>query len=125
MDPTIDFFKEWVIPHWPWFAAAVIFGYMGVAFKKVITPEVAERSKLAWWFRATLPLHPVVAGLVVGALDVFPTSLGAAGRAGGALYYGVAGAASSYVYAAFQHFMEKRAALAKAEGPKKKPEVAG
>jgi hypothetical protein len=106
----MDWFNTWVVPHWPFVAAALIFGYAGVAAKKVFTPELAEKASWAWWFRATMPLHPVLAGIAIGLLDVMPTSLGASGRAGGALYFGAAGATSSWIYSAFGHFMEKRAA---------------
>ena len=55
-----------------------------------------------------MPMHPVLAGVAVGLLNQLPTSLGATGSMGGALYFGAAGATSSWVYNAFTHFMEKR-----------------
>lgn len=108
MESTVAFFNEWILPHWPFFAAAIIFGYLGVAMKRVLKPEVVERSQVAWWLRATLPLHPVFTGIVVGAFNVLPTSAGVEGHAGSALYFGFAGAVSTWVYNAFKHFMEKR-----------------
>lgn len=104
----MDWFNTWILPNWPFFAVSAVLGFIGTVMKKIITAAHASKSKLAWWFRATLPLHPVAAGIVIGAFDVLPTSLGATGRAGGALYFGVAGAASAWVYTAAQHFLEKR-----------------
>lgn len=105
---TMDEMLQWLLPHWPFFAAAILFGYIGVNLKKVVTTDMAEQSRAAWWFRATLPLHPVLGGIALGSLNMLPTSLGATGNLGGALYYGVAGAVSSWVYGAFKHFVEKR-----------------
>lgn len=111
-----------VLEHYPFFAAAIILGMIGSQLKRVITKKMAEQSKLAWWFRATLPIHPVLAGCTVGYIDVLPTSMGLSGPGGSALYFGLAGAASSWVYGAFKHFVEKRTMDAAPESLKPKRE---
>lgn len=99
---------DFILKHWPFFAVAVMLGFIGEGMKRAFTKEAARTSKVVWWFRATMPAHPVVAGMVIGASGQLPVTVDALGEGGGILYYGFAGMVSSYVYAAFQNFIEKR-----------------
>lgn len=108
MDPYVKFFQEWVMPHWPFFSAALILGAIGLQAKKIFTEELAEKNKVVWWLRATMPIHPTLAGLIIGAMNVLPTSGPVTDAAGSALYFGLAGTFSSQIYNAFTHFMERR-----------------
>lgn len=104
MDSLYDF----ILKHWPFFVAAIILGFIGEGMKRAFTKEAAKKSQAVWWFRATMPAHPVIAGAIAGATGQLPITIDSLGANGGILYYGLAGVVSSYVYAAFQNFVEKR-----------------
>lgn len=108
MDNLAPWLVENIFPHWPFFAVALILGALGVSTKRMVTKELALRSKVAWWFRATLPIHPVLAGIVIGLSNVLPASLGIDGSGGKAAYFGVSGVFSSWIWNAVQHYLEKR-----------------
>lgn len=116
----MELLNDLVFNHWPFFAAAVIFGFVGEAMKRLVTKAASEKNRAAWWFRATMPLHPVGAGVLVGASGRLPVTLESLGDGGGVLYYGLAGVVSSYAYAAFKSFLEKRTAKKAPESVRRK-----
>lgn len=84
-------------PHWPFLAACVIFYAIGEVMKKTVTKEMAKKKKWAWYFRRTLPLHPMLGGIVVGLIPGMPASAGVETIAGKCLYFALAGATCSWV----------------------------
>lgn len=104
----MEFYNQWVAPNWPFFAAMIIFASIGQVTKGIVTKKLATKKRWAWLFRKTMPLHPIIAGLAVGYSNVLPASMGADTAGAKALYFGLAGVASSYFYAVAKHFLSKK-----------------
>lgn len=94
LNALIDF----CLRHWVFFAATFIFATAGQVMKQIFTKERAEESKFFWLMRATMPLHPVLAGIALGLSGVFPPEEGIQTRPHQALYFGAAGVLSSYAF---------------------------
>jgi len=86
----------------------VIFYSIGEVMKKTITKEMATKNKRAWFFRRTLPLHPVLAGIVVGMLPGMPASPEVVTIAEKCLYFALAGATCSWVVNSAKHWARDR-----------------
>jgi hypothetical protein len=103
---------DYLLPHLSFVLAAFTFGVIGSVLKaRLWTKERAGKSRVMWWLRATLPLHPVAAGVTIGIAGSFlglGASPGVESAADLALYYGAAGAFSSWAYAAVKHFFRSR-----------------
>jgi hypothetical protein len=98
MDEFSAIFTKYIIPHWPFYAAVVIFYSVGEVMKKTVTKEMAKAKKWAWYFRSTLALHPIVGGVFLGLVPGMPASAGFdATTAGKCLYFAVAGALCSVI----------------------------
>jgi hypothetical protein len=96
---TEDILK-FVLLHWPFVAVAAILATIGEAMKRrVITKELAARSRLGWWLRATMPVHPIGAGVLLGLLPGMPAPPGFDGStAGRCLYFAGAGVLSVFLF---------------------------
>lgn len=88
--------SEFLEHHWSFGAAAVIFYAIGETMK--LGPLGAERARevefvrlIRRWF--PLPLHPIVAGVVLGLIPGIPLSVEREGLSA-PLYYAAAGAVS-------------------------------
>lgn len=83
---------ETLTSHSPFLAAVGVFALCGQIAKQIFTKEKAlARGKLQWFWwrmRQTMPIHPVVAGLVVGLFD----------KANGMAYYALAGVVSVFLF---------------------------
>lgn len=90
---------QYVLPYWSWLASVAIFALVGQVLKrKILVPQLARRSRLGLWAQRTLPLHPVLAGVVLGLVPEVPVADFVHGRFGASLYFGSAGVASTFVY---------------------------
>lgn len=85
-------------PYWGWLTVVAILAAVGEVLKRVVTDARAKRSAAAYWYRATLALHPVLAGAVLGALPGMPLPDGVSGLVQSVLYYAGAGMASAWAY---------------------------
>jgi len=85
-----------LLENWPLFFVAAIFWLFGDQIKKYA--PTAEDSKFWKFFRMTLPLHPVIAGVILGCFSFMPlpATINALGGAVGSLYYAGAGFLSIY-----------------------------
>lgn len=107
--------------HWPFVAAALIFGLFGATMKRVVSKELAAKSRAAWVFRATMPLHPIVAGIGLGLIPGMPVSPGVDTAAARALYFAFAGVSSTWVYEALRHWARSRGIKINGNGPAESP----
>ena len=100
---------ESFVPHWPFFAAVIVFMVVGEVMKRaVLTPEHALKSRIVHWLRRTMALHPVASGALLGLLPGVPVSPGIETLAGRMLYFGMAGAVSIWAYHVIDDWAEKR-----------------
>ena len=92
---------EYILPHWPFFGAMVMFMIVGQFMTKQVFTKTAHYDKKPvwfwWWGRKTLPLHPIVAGLGLGFLWNNPEPGSVEGAASMA-YFATSGALSIWLY---------------------------
>ena len=65
MELSIDL----VLAHWPFFIVAAVLAPCGLVADRVFTRERAYRTPVKdfwFWMRETLPIHPVIVGLLIG-----------------------------------------------------------
>lgn len=101
MEDIAKFVTDSLLPHWPFLTALVIFMMGGQVVKMVVFPKNGHLTRkpvwLFWWGRKTLPLHPIVLGLLLGVVWRNPepevTSLAASMG-----YFAMAGALSVWAY---------------------------
>lgn len=103
-----EILNEYILPHWPFWGSMLIFAMMGQTMKSVFTKEMAEKSAFARIFRATLQIHPVLAGLVIGWSNMLPASGGVESAGGKALYFGASGVLSSWLFYAIKRYLKKK-----------------
>lgn len=93
---------EFLLSHWAFVAVAIILAVVGQVVKTLVVGSNKKQDLIGWKdvFIKTLPLHPVLAGGILGlALDAtIPESLMTGGTIGSVLYFALAGAASSWIY---------------------------
>lgn len=93
---------EFLLSHWAFVAVAVILALVGQVVKTLVVGSNKKQELVGWKdvFVKTMPLHPVVAGGILGlVLDAaIPESLVTGGTMGSVLYFALAGAASSWIY---------------------------
>lgn len=86
-------------PYWGWCVVAAMLALVGEVLKrKAFTEALAVRSSFAKWWRATMPLHPVIVGALLGALPGMPLPDTLEGTTQAILYYAGAGVASTWAY---------------------------
>ena len=100
-----------VLPHWPFIAAVIVFMLIGQVMKgAVFTRTAHHRLKptwLFWWGRKTLPLHPVLAGIVLGIFWREPEP-GMVRLIESIGYFALAGAISVWAYEGLKAFAKTR-----------------
>ncbi len=108
MEEIGKLWNDHVLPHWPflcWMLVAMVIGQ--VAVRNVFT-KVRTARGWAWaWGRRTLPLHPVLAGAVLGLIWRDPEG-GGMGPAASACYFAAAGALSLWLFEAVSRFAKAR-----------------
>lgn len=102
----MEILETYVLPHWAFFGAAIIFAVFGQITKKFIfTHERAAKSKAMRWGRRTLALHPVASGALLG---LVPGISGDMTTAESCLYFATAGVLSTWIYSALKGFAKSR-----------------
>lgn len=119
----MEIITEYVFPHWPFIVATLIFATMGQVMKATVFTKAnvvkykASDSKLGrivgellWWGRKSLPMHPVIAGALLGGVPGIPVSapMGEVATAVKQLYYAGAGMASTWAFAILKSVAKKR-----------------
>lgn len=120
LNDIAEFFQKYLLDHWPFLVVSFMLGIIGNIFKtKVWTKERAKQpgwyGKFCWWVRAFLPIHAPAAGGWLGLIgwklmgENVPMSP-VEHKTGllVVLYYMMAGAFSSFVFAAWKHFLQSR-----------------
>lgn len=104
MEAAVDSFISGLLSpeRWPLWAFAVICAIVGqVTSTRVFTRERAYLKALHqpiwWWGRETLPLHPIVAGILLGLLWRDPEGK-LWSRAASSTYFAFAGAVSTVLW---------------------------
>lgn len=124
MEKAMEFFNAHVLPHWPFIAWAVIAMVVGqVMVKNIFTKKHAETLKPKWlwyWARKTLPMHPVVTGIVIGFFWRNPEA-GVSGALPAAAYFGVSGALSLWLFEFIRRAAAKRGLEINLPGQTKPP----
>lgn len=86
-------------PYWGWLSTVVILALIGETLKRhVFTADLIEVSRIARWWRRTMPIHPVVGGMLIGLVPGVPLPDDVSGTVQAVLYYGAAGAFSVWAY---------------------------
>jgi len=109
---TINEILAAFLSHWPFIAVMSVFGMVGVVMnRRVFTQEQAKKRRpmqwFWWWMRKTLPLHPVLAGLVVGAFWRSPEP-GVDGAVAAMTYFAFSGVTSVFAYEVFKGMAKRR-----------------
>ena len=91
---------EWIYDVWTWVAACVVFAGIGEALKRAVRAAHARKDSAALrWYLATLPVHPLCAGLLLACVPGIPVAAFVADSyASKALYFGSAGIVSVFAY---------------------------
>jgi len=93
--------------HWPFFSVAMVIYTCGIVFKKFAwTAERAAKNKFFWFMRATLPIHPLIAGVVAAlalrwapGIDSFPQIV---------LYYVAAGGCAAWLVNIIKYYLASK-----------------
>ena len=126
----IEWFNEALKPHWPFLMAAVVFMVVGQVMKGAVftrarayaqfvdqlpkqvsylpgRTRVKRRFRKVWWWAyKTLPLHPVLTGIVLG--FVIPEPEPGITGPGASLYFAGAGALSVFLYQVIKSLAKRR-----------------
>ena len=114
----MEFLQElyaWLSPHWPgvtWTFVAALIGQ--VMAHRVFTRKQAHTKRKGqwfwWWSRKTLPLHPVVAGGVLGLMWTDPEGAGWP-WIGSVVYFAFFGAISIWLYEFVKGVLKKKTGI--------------
>lgn len=101
---------EAAVPYWPFITQVVVIWLLGQYFKKrVWTKARARKSALGGFMRSTLPLHPLFAGAIWGALYPWLPAVELVQSRGGAVNAGLlAGAATLIGHTALEAMAQAR-----------------
>ena len=91
LSPMLENVSEFALDHWPFVVVAAALAVVGkVMDERVFT---YERARKGWmrWFRKTMPLHPLLTGLLIGLVPGIPVSEFVDSLAGRCLYFVGAG----------------------------------
>lgn len=96
---AFEMLERYVLPHWPFVSVSIVLYVVGrILKKKVYTHERARNHAAFRWLRATMALHPMIAGFFLGLIPDVPVSPGVHGTLAASIYYMLAGACASVVY---------------------------
>ena len=105
--------------HWPFVAATLILAFIGQVLKgtvwtrehflkwRLLTPN-RVLWRFFWWGRKTLPIHPVVAGGLLGLVPGIPASPQVEGTTALVLYFAFAGVISTWAFAIVKAWAKKQ-----------------
>lgn len=108
--------KPWL----PIVIIAVVLAYLGKFFTaKIWTKDAAERNALMRFMRKVLPLHPVVAGALIGLIPAVPVAPVFTDGIWGRVLQGVlAGVLSVWGYDAAREWFKRRGFVPPSTAPK-------
>lgn len=106
-----SFVNNYVLPYWHLFVSAAILSLFLEFFKKYVFTKTLAASHTVWlWIRRTMPLHPVIAGALMGLIPGMPLPDGVKGTTAAALYYAGSGLLSTWGYDLFRQWLAARRA---------------
>lgn len=111
MSDISDLINSDILPHWPFFAAMCFFMITGrVMTQNVFTKTAHLENKPVWfwwWGRKTLPLHPILLGILLGIIwrKPEPDIVRLIPRMG---YFSLAGGLSTWCYEFIKSLAKKR-----------------
>lgn len=113
------------LAHWPFIASAFVLSIVGQVMKNSLwTEENAKAHKLYSLGRKTLPLHPVVCGILMGvAWKGLPVSPGVEGASARVLYFAFSGVAATWLFALIKAWAKKEGYDVALPGESVKPEA--
>jgi hypothetical protein len=111
VEETLKLISDNLLPHWAFAAWLVVSMLIGQVMKTAVFPKDGYKTRkplwLFWWGRKTLTLHPMIAGVLVGAIwrnpDPLVTNLPA-----GMAYFALAGALSVWAYELLKGIAKQR-----------------
>lgn len=101
-----------ITTNWAFIAVAFILGLIGEVIKSIVINGNKEKALTVKWkfvFIKTLPIHPIVAGALLGLLlfTTVPSFVVTTGLGGSVLYFAAAGALSTWVYSMLKSLAPK------------------
>lgn len=101
MEEILTTINTYLVPHWPFLAAIIVFMTVGqVLMNNVFTKTAHRISKPVWfwwWGRKTLPLQPILLGIILGVFWKNP-EVGVDTLPERTAYFAMAGALSVWAY---------------------------
>lgn len=103
--------NTYLLPHWPFMASIIIFMIVGQVVKNNVftkTAHFAQRPVWFWWWgRKTLPLQPIVAGMLLGLIWRMPEA-GVDSLPESMAYFAMSGALSVWAYELVKNLAKQR-----------------
>jgi len=110
MEEIVTFINANLVPHWPFFAAMVIFMLVGEVLEANVFTETAFKTNkptwLWWWGHKTLSLQPIVLGIILGTFWKNPVT-GVDTWPERTAYFALAGGLSIWAFAVIKGFAKK------------------
>lgn len=102
-----DFLISVLTLNWAFIAVAFILGLVGEVVKSLVVG--AKDSRFKSLFLRTLPLHPVIAGGLLGCVlfVTVPEVIAVSGLVGSVLYFAASGALSTWIYSTLKSLAPK------------------
>ena len=112
MDEIMEFANTYIVGHWPFFAWMLVAMLIGQIVKKTVWTKKNATSKKPiwfwWWGRKTMVLHPVAAGVVLGAFWKNPEMADPAWTGVQSMgYFAMSGALSTWAYELLKNLAKK------------------
>lgn len=105
---------EWLRPHWPGFTWAFVAMLIGQVmtrhvFTRARSTGRGSRVRFFYWMRKTLPIHPVLAGAIVGLIWQNPENADPAWPIiGSMMYFATFGGLSVWLYQVIKQLAKKQ-----------------
>lgn len=99
--------------HWSFIAVALGLAVLGEVIKRLVIPK-GNPPVLPGWrgvYRVTMPLHPMLGGIIIGCIPGMPCPEYIHTLTGKALYFMAAGMSSGWGFAAVKHIAKERAGI--------------
>lgn len=113
MDEETQGLIEFAIANWTFIAAMLVFASIGMGMKRLVP---AHPKGWRRWFRATMPVHPVIAGALLGLVPTVPAGIEAS-TAGRCLYFAMAGVFSTWAYSVVKQLLAKKGIVLESTPP--------
>lgn len=131
MDDIWNFFRDELLPHFPFIVGYFGFVFIGQFSKvQIWSKERAAKSKFFHFMRRTLAAHAPATGLILGAIPGMPVSPGVDTIPYAMLYWGGCGMFSSWSFHALSKYikmstdgkLDLNAAIAESVSPSMSPD---